>query len=413
MDGDSTLGLIRVFVLLVGATAAVSLLSRRLGIPYTVALVTFGLVAGAILHPVGAELPPEVVLTVLLPGLIFEAAYRIDIRVLRRSLGSVLLLAGPGVALIAGLVAASLAMIGALPLPIGFVAGAIVAATDPAAVIASFKRLRAPRALSTLVEAESLFNDGTGIVLFTIAVAAVAAPISVTEGLLHFVTIVGVSTLIGALAGMAAASLIVRVNDHLVELSISLVLAYGSALIASGLGQSGIIAAAVAGITLGNRGRALGLSPRTLEALDTVWEFLAFLLTALVFLLVGAAIQIGDLASSLVPILATVVAVQVGRAALVYGAVPLLSAASRGRGGFSQPLAWRHLVFWSGLRGGVSVALALALPADFPMRPLVQQIVFGVVLVTLFVQATTIDDLVVRLRIGSVDEDRVARAPAE
>ena len=400
MNDEATLGLIRAVVVLVGATAAVSIVARRFSIPYTVALVAFGLAGGAILRSPGSELPPELVLTVLLPGLIFEAAYRIDIRLLRDSLLAVLVLAGPGVFVIAALVAVALQVTIELPLPIGLVAGAIVAATDPAAVIASFKRLGAPRRLSTLVEAESLFNDGTGIVLFTIAVAAVARPISPLDGLLGFAATVLVSSGIGVAAGYVASWLIVRVRDHLVELSISLVLAYGSALAAQALGQSGIIAAAMAGITLGNHGRSLGLSNRTLEALDTVWEFLAFLLSALVFLLVGAAIPIGDLIGALAAIVVAVVAVQIGRAALVYGVVPGLGRLLGGALGSSIPRPWRHIVFWSGLRGAVSVALALALPTDFPQRELVQQIVFGVVLFTLGVQATTVDDLMARLKIG-------------
>ena len=408
MAGDATLALIRAFIVLVGATAAVSLIARRFSIPYTVALVALGLAGGAILRPAGPELPPELVLTVLLPGLIFEAAYRIDVRVLRPSIVSVFVLAGPGVLMVAALVAVALRVGVGLPLPIGFVAGAIVAATDPAAVIASFKRLGAPHRLSTLVEAESLFNDGTGIVLFTIAVAAVGRPAGVVDSVLGFVSIIVISSLIGVAAGFAASWLIVRVRDHLVELSISLVLAYGSALLAGAIGQSGIIAAAVAGMTLGNRGRTLGLSNRTLQAMDTVWEFLAFLLSALVFLLVGAAIPITELAGAALPIFVAVVAVQAGRAVLVYGVVAGLGRLLRGRAGSVIPAPWQHIVFWSGLRGAVSVALALALPADFPMRALVQEIVFGVVVFTLAIQATTVDNLMAWLKIGHREHDEPA-----
>jgi CPA1 family monovalent cation:H+ antiporter len=405
VDGESTLGLIRAVVLMVGATAAVSLIARRFSIPLTVALVAFGLLGGTFLRTPGSELPSELVLAVLLPGLIFEAAYRLDIRLLRSSLLSVGVLAGPGVLVVAVIVGLALQVAVGMPLAIGFVAGAIVAATDPAAVIASFKRLHAPRRLSTLVEAESLFNDGTGIVLFTIAIAAVGRPIGLLDGLWTFVVTVVASSAIGIASGVVASWLIVRVRDHLVELSISLVLAYGSALLAQAVGQSGIIAAAVAGITLGNYGRTLGLSSRTLEALDTVWEFLAFLLSALLFLLVGAAIPVVELLGAIGPIAGAVVAVQVSRALLVYGVVGGLGRLLGGRAGSDVPMAWRHVVFWSGLRGAVSVALALALPHDFPQRALVQQIVFGVVLFTLAVQASTVDNVLSRLKIGHPERD--------
>ncbi len=400
MDGEATLVLLRAFVVLVGATAAVSLVARRFGVPDTVALVGFGLIAGALLRPAEFEIPSELVLSVLLPGLIFEAAYHIEFRHLRSTMIAVGILAVPGVFVVAVVVAFVLKSAVGLDLAVGLVVGAIVAATDPAAVIASFKRRGAPRRLSTLVEAESLFNDGTGIVLFTIAVAAVAQPIDPLAGAATFVWIVLASSLIGLAAGWVASRLIVRVGDHLVELTISLALAYGSALAAEAVHLSGIIAAATAGLTLGNYGRSIGLGRATIEALDTVWEFLAFLLTALVFLLVGITIPIGALIGSLVAIGWAIVAVQAGRALIVYGLVGTAAWFLRGRGGSAVSRAWKHVVFWSGLRGAVSVALALALPPDFPQRQLVQEIVFGVVLFTIGVQATTVDDLLARLGIG-------------
>src|SRR5205814_1053093 len=151
--------------------------AQRLSFPHTVALVIFGIVLGSLDRGRAIEVSPQLVLSVFLPGLVFEAALRLEIGDLRRSIVGVSILAVPGVVLAAALVSVALSWAVGMPLGLGFVVGAMVSPTDPAAVIATFKRIRAPRGLSTFVEAESLFNDGTGIVLFTIAVAAIESPV--------------------------------------------------------------------------------------------------------------------------------------------------------------------------------------------------------------------------------------------
>jgi monovalent cation:H+ antiporter, CPA1 family len=397
VPGDTTLVLIRLFALFVAVSAAASLVTRRLALPHSVILVACGLAAGAFVRLSEAEIPPELVLLVLLPGLIFEASYKIDLRVLRPSLPAVILLAGPGVFVSGVVVAIALHVGTGMSLPAGFVVGAIVSATDPAAVITSFRRLQAPRRLATLVEAESLFNDGTGIVVFSIAAAALVRPISIDTAFVDFLSAVVVSVAVGFVTGQLATRLIVRVDEHVVELAISLALAYGTYLLADALHQSGVIATAVAGIVLGNEGRRLGLSARTVEALDIVWEFLAYLLTALVFLLVGLAIPAASLADALPAIAWAIGGVLLARALMVYGVVGAVRHLAGPSGRDSLPAPWLHVVFWSGLRGAIAVALALSLAPDVPDRALIQQIAFGVVLFTLAVQATTADLLMNRL----------------
>jgi CPA1 family monovalent cation:H+ antiporter len=380
-SGETTLELIRLFVLLVGAAALVTLLARRIQLPYTVALVAFGIAAGT-LAPLRVEITPQLVLVVLLPALIFEASYQTDFGKLRPSLVGVSLLAGPGVLISASIVAAALHFGAGLALPQAFVVGAMLSATDPAAVIATFKRLASPRRLATLVEAESVFNDGTGIVVFALAVDFVSRPVSPAEIGFTFVWVTLASTALGAVAGYVASRILPTVGDHLIEISLSVVLAYGTYLAADAFHLSGVIATAVAGIVLGTYGRKNGLSPRTEEALDTVWEFVAFLATAFVFLVVGFAISIRALADVAAPI-AWAFAATLGREAA-------------GRDEAAIPLDWLHVVFWSGLRGAVSTALALSLPLDFPNRSAMQGITFGVVLVTLLLQATTAELVVAR-----------------
>ncbi len=412
--GEVTLNAVELFVALVAVAAVVGLFARRIAVPYTVALVVFGLAAAIFAPQLDFEITEELVLAVLLPGLIFEASYQLDFGELRRAFGGVAILAAPGVLVVAFVVAGVLALTTGLPFEIGFVVGAMVSATDPAAVISTFRRLGSPKRLATLVEGESLFNDGTALVIFAIAIAAVTREVSAGEALVTFVVTVAVSTVIGSVLGFFASRVIATVDDHLIELTVSLATAYGAYLIAETFHESGIIATVVAGLVLGNYGRRIGMSARTQEALDTVWEFIAFLLTALVFLLVGLAISLDQLREAVAPIAWAVIAILVGRAAVVYLLLGGTSRLISDRFHRSIPLAWLHVMFWSGLRGAVSVAMALSLPGDFPQRALVQEITFGVVLFTLIIQGTTTELLIRRLGVGSEDpgETSPSRVPS-
>ncbi len=405
MTGDMTVVSVEMFTALLAAAVLVALVSRRLGIPYSVALVLFGLAVATFLPGMAIEVTPELVLLVLLPGLVFEASFQTDIDSLRRTFGGVVLLAIPGVLVTAVVVAGALHYATGLPFELAFVVGAMVSATDPIAVIATFKRLGTSRRLSTLVEGESLFNDGTAIVVFSIALRAVAGEVTAVDAVGSFVVTLASSAAIGAVAGFAASRVVARVDDHLIETTISVLLAYGTYVIADVLHESGVIATVVAGMTLGSYGRRIGMSARTQEAIDTVWEFLSFLLTAIVFLLVGLAITARDLVEAGPAIAVGILAVLVGRAIVVYG---LLGGAARlvRRSRGAMPRGWLHVLFWSGLRGAVAVALALSLPDAFPQRSLLQAITFGIVLFTLIVQGGTIRWVVDRaLGTGKVAPD--------
>jgi monovalent cation:H+ antiporter, CPA1 family len=396
---------IELLVGLLALAAFVAIVARPLRLPYTVALVVAGLLVGVAASAAGypaVHVPPELVLLVLLPGLVFEAAYRLRIAELRRWFGGLALLAIPGVVISAAVVAVVLNVATGLRLDLAFIVGAMVSATDPAAVVATFKRVRVPPALSTMVDGESLLNDGTGLVLFAIAIQAVSAPIGPGQAILTFAATVAISVGIGLATGFIAARVMSLVDDHLIELTISVVLAYGSYLLADQVHLSGVIATVSAAIVLGNVGPGRTMSEAGGDAIDTVWEFLAYLLTAVVFLLVGLSIPPVQLVHSIGPIAWGIVGILIGRALVVY---ILLGGASRLtiRPGLAEsiPAGWLHVLFWAGLRGAVAVAMALALPADLPQRDLLQEITFGVVLFTLLVQGTTVGRIV----------DRAIRAP--
>ncbi|HEX9044126.1 MAG TPA: cation:proton antiporter [Candidatus Limnocylindrales bacterium] len=389
MPGAAQTTTLVLFVAFLVAMPVIAAVSQRLRLPYTVALVVAGLLLSAL--PLRGEvgLSPAIVTTVLLPALVFEAAYRLDIEELRTTYGAIALLAVPGVLITAAIVAVILNATTGLPMAEAFVVGAIVSATDPVAVVQTMRQLAAPRRLVTLVDGESLFNDGTAALVFVIAVGALTSPPDPLGGAIAFLGGIVVSSLIGLAVGFLAVRGLAMTRDHLMELTLTLLAAYGSYLVADLLHLSGIIASVVAAIVLGGLGRRGPMSDRAEEAVDVVWEFLAFLMSAAAFLLIGILIPFSALASAVVQIAWGVAAVLVGRAAVVY---LLLGGASRigGRIGMpTLPLGWLHVIAWAGLRGAVATVLALALPSGTPDRELLQGVVFGIVLFTVVVQGAT------------------------
>lgn len=391
MTADS----VGLFLALIAIASVVVLASRGLGIPDEVGLLLVGLGAALFLPP-QTLVTPDLVLLVLLPGLVFEAAYRLDFDEFRASLWSVGLLAIPGVLITAAIVAFVLSAAIGMDAKLAFLVGAMVSPTDPAAMVAAFARLRTPSGLATLIQSESLLNDGTGIVLFTVALGFVSGTATVEGAVLAIGYAIVGSVVIGLALGFAASRLVATIDDSLVEITITVALAYGAYLLADQVHLSGIIATVVAGITLGNYGKRIGMSERTREAASLFWGVVAFVLTALVFLLVGVAIRLDALLEARSAVLWAALAILAARALAVYGMLGLMGAALRGAGLARMPLGWLHVTFWAGLRGAVAVALALSLPADIPQRQLLQEIVFGVVLVTILVQGTTVPFVVGR-----------------
>jgi CPA1 family monovalent cation:H+ antiporter len=265
-----------------------------------------------------------------------------------------------------------------------------VSATDPVAVVATMRQLKAPPRLVTLIDAESLFNDGTAVLVYAIGIGALNEGHTLSNDVVAFAVGIVASVGIGAASGWLIARVAALTSDHLIELTLTLLAAYGTYVLADLVHQSGIIAVVVAGIVTGTYGRRVGFSQRAREAIDTVWEFLAFVLTAVAFLLIGLAIPLGTLRDAALPIAWGVIAVLAGRALVVYG---LLGGSSRIAHRFGaaprMPVSWLHVMNWTGLRGAVAIALALSLPNDVPNRTLLQGTTFGIVLFTVLVQGTT------------------------
>ena len=352
---------------------------------------------------------PEIVLILFLPPLAFEAAFHLDFDRLRQDLASVSMLALPGVIVTMGVTALILVYGLGWSWEIALLFGTLVAATDPVSVVAAFRELGVSKRLSTIMEGESLFNDGTSIVLFRIVLAVVlAGNLNIQVGLLDFLRLVMGGILLGAVLGYLAARLLISIDDYLTEISATVILAWGSYLLGEYVGVSGLIAVVVAGLVLGNYGGRVSFSPTTKLVLAHVLEFISFVANSFIFLLIGLRINLSDLSGNLSPILWAIPATLIARAVAIYGlSFPLQF--------FNPiPLRWQHLLFWGGLRGGMTLALALSLPVNTPLRESLIVGAFGVVLFTLVVQGLTVKPLVKYLELAPQKatnrEHEVARA---
>lgn len=380
----------------------VAMAVRRIRLPYTVALVGAGLVL-AFRGGMHLELTPGLVLGLFVPPLIFEAAFHLQLKDLKADLTPIAAMAVPGVLISTGIIAAVLVITGVLPLPAALIFGALISATDPVAVVATFRSVGAPKRLLTLVEGESLFNDGTAVVIFHIMLAlAVEGTLNPLDGVVKFLSVSVGGILIGAVLGYAVAKLIEHIDDYLIEVTLTTILAYGSFILAEQFHFSGVLAVVVAGLVNGNIGPR-GMTPSTKMVLFTVWEYIAFLANSFIFILLGISVEWEQLVTYLTPSLIAVAAVLGGRFIVVYllgGAVRLFR--------HNVPAPFLLVMSWGGLRGAISVALVLSLDADIANRPQLLAMTFAVVLFTILVQAISISGLLSRLGLT-----QGAKQPAE
>ncbi len=394
-------------ILLFAAATAVAIGARLVKVPYTVALVLAGLALGATHFVEGVHLTKDLLYSVFLPGLVFEAAYHLELAEFRRNARAILTLSVPGIIVAMAATATLLVTTSSATTfapgfgwPHALVFAALIAATDPIAVVALFKTLGAPKRLGVLIEGESLVNDGTAIVLYGIVYRAVSgASPDIAGGAVEFVKVAGMGTVIGAGVGAAAWQVIRRVDDPMVEITVTVIAAYGSFVAAEALHFSGVIATLTAGMFCGSVVAPAGMSPSTRIAVDSFWQYVAFALNSLVFLIIGLEVPIHRLAAAWWPIATAFLAVTAGRAVIVLVSWALLLP-TRER----IPWRWAIVLTWGGLRGALSMVLALALPQGFPHRDLIVTMTFGVVLLSIVVQGLTSAPLLRWLRVTSPPE---------
>ena len=390
---------------LLAVAVVLGLLARRVNLPLTAVLVVVGYLASlaGVIPTVGrlqGEAFEELVVFGFLPALVFAAALGIDLRAFARNLGAILALAVVAFSVSAVVVGLTLHVVLGTALVVAFLFGVLISATDPVAVVAIFRELGVPRRLLTLVEGESLMNDGVAIVVFAILLeAARGASIDVVAGAGDFVMVFLGGAAIGTVAGLAAAAVLPWL-ERLPAVALSLAVAYGSFVVADEvLGFSGVMATAVAGMVLGGLAPSRG-SAEVRETWEQTWEALDYVANAVLFLLIGLALGPASLERELGAIALAVVAVLVARAAAVVPVVWLLERVAR-----IPRVGWRNeaVLVWGGLRGGVALALALALPEELPERDMLVALTGGVVLATLLLNATTIRSLVHRLGLDRPD----------
>lgn len=370
-------------LLLIAAVVAIA--TRRLHLPYSVGLVAAGIVLALLPFSPQVSLTKDLLFTVLLPPLIFEAAFGLDWRQLRIDLPVVLVLATLGVVLSAAVSTVGMHFLAHWPWVTALVFGALIAATDPVSVIATFKEARVGGRLRLLIESESLFNDGTAAVLFAICVAAASGEsLSALQVTVKLAVMIGGSLVCGAVVAVAALLLAGRTDDHLVEITFTTVAAYGSFLVAEHLHLSGVLATLVAGLILGNMRSEGAIGEKGREAVQAFWEYAAFVANSLVFLLIGMREAHEHFLSSWWSTVLGIVLVVLSRAIAVY---PCSALFSRSRMRVNR--RHQHILFWGGLRGALALALALALPAEIPQRGSIITVSFAVVAFSIFVQGLT------------------------
>ena len=411
------------FVAILVIACGMALLAKRLKLPYTVLLVVAGLAVSLLLdgapglreHLEKIKLKPELLLQVFLPILLFEAAFHVDLKSFLNNRRAILFLAIPGV--IIGMVLTTAVFVpvaqlirGDMMWQVGLVTAAMLAATDPISVVALFKEFTVSKRLGIIVEGESLINDGIAVVLFGVVVKITADSLGLSIPTLddqggnvqalhvlgNFLREVFLGTALGVAVGLAISYLTSKVNDHLIEVALTAIAAYGSNVMAMQLHASGVIAVVVCGMMVGNVGAKHGMSPTTREAVFSFWEFAAFMANSFVFILIGLEIRLSELWADAGLIVAFFVIMILVRSVIVFGVHNLVR-----REDLRLKKPWLPVITWSGVRGSLSMVMAMMLVASESegetTRKLILNLVFGVVLLSILLQGTTIEWLMKRV----------------
>ncbi|MGB3312535.1 MAG: sodium:proton antiporter [Nodosilinea sp.] len=394
--GSDVTGLVNTLIVLLLVATVVALITRRLRIPYVVGLVLAGLTITKSLLPGSVGLNPEVILNLFLPILIFEAAINTDISRLRSTIKPIALIAGPGVLLAAVITAALLQWGLGLATITAAAIGVILTITDTVSVIAAFRTVQVPPRLATIVEGESLFNDGIALVLLGIITTIyLQGSFTAWEGVQQVViAFVGGGTL-GLGLGYLCVGLFQQLDDALSNILLTVAVSLGTFQIGQALGVSSAIAVVIAGLVIGELGFRQ-TSASTKVTLLNFWEYAGFGVNTFIFLLVGIEVDPGVLLQTIPAALFAIVAYQTGRILTTYPLLYLLRFVDR-----PLPLRWQHVLILGNIKGSLSMALALSLPPDLPGRSQVVALVFSTVLVSLVGQGLSLPFLVKRLRLSS------------
>ncbi|MBA3784341.1 MAG: sodium:proton antiporter [Acidobacteria bacterium] len=379
-------------IILIGTIVAI--IARRFKVPYTVGLVLAGIFIRVLPLELEINFSKDLLFKVLLPPLIFEAALYIRWRELRNDLLPIITYATVGVLLSAGVTAFLMHYTVGWTWQAAILFGVLIAATDPVSVIATFKEAKVEGRLRLLVEAESLFNDSTAAVVFTLALTfALGETLGFGSSTwMMFLSVIG-GIVSGLLVGGLALLIIGKTQDDLVELSMTTLAAFGSFWLAEHFHLSGILATTTAGLLVGNIAAFGVITEKGEESIAHFWDFAAFIVNSVIFIILGINVAYQDFGKAIVPIVVSIIAVLIGRAIAVYPCSALFA-----RSSLKIDAKHQHILFWGGLRGALALALALGIPDNLPYRQEILIVTFGVVAFSVFVQGLTITPLLRRLK---------------
>lgn len=394
---------------LVMIAAGITAIAKKFKQPYPIALVIVGAIIGLsnvpVLQPLirfitEGEVFNFVIITLFLPALLGEAALKMPSSQLNDNKKPILALAFGGTLLSFVIIGFASIWLLQFPIPAAFVFAALMSATDPVSVLSIFKSVGVKKRLATVIEGESLFNDGLAVVLFNISAFSLIyyldlGLIGASYGLWEFVKVISLGLITGALLGYMFSRLTKYFDDYPLEIIFSIILFYSAFLVAESIQASGVIAVVVAALIFGNYGSKIGMSPTTKLNINNFWDVAALLANSLVFLMVGLEITRINVAENWIFILFAILIVLIARSIAVYSSLLFIR---------NIPVSWKHIMNWGGLKGSLSIALVLSLPKDFDGREEILLMAFSVVLFSLVVQGLSIKPLISRLGVNKKEK---------
>ncbi|ANV85540.1 sodium:proton antiporter [Picosynechococcus sp. PCC 7003] len=395
LPANAFTGLVNTLILLLLVATVVALVTRWLRIPYVIGLVLAGLLIPKQILSDAIGLNPEVILNLFLPILIFEAAINTDISRLRSTIKPIALLAGPGVLLAATITAFFLKVSLDLAWLTACAVGVILTITDTVSVIAAFRTVPVPGRLATIVEGESLFNDGIALVLLNIVTTIhLQGSFSVGEGVEQVLIAFVGGGLLGLGLGYLCIGLFRQLDDPLSNILLTVAVSLGTFQIGQALGVSSAIAVLIAGLLIGNVALRECSGSVTITLLN-FWEYAGFGVNTFIFLFVGIEVAPLSLLQTIPAALLAVLAYQIGRICSIYPLLSVLKFFDR-----PLPLRWQHVLIFGNVKGSLSMALALGLPLTLQGRSQVITLVFSTVLVSLIGQGLSLPWFVKKLQLA-------------
>jgi len=395
------------FLILLIITSAVAMLTKKINLPYTIVLVSVGVVLGYLKLINAPHLSKDMLYYIFLPPLIFQTAIHLKFDDLKRDFPVILTLVIPGVILSTIVTGYVFLGIGedifkqSVDLSVGLLFGAAVAATDPVAVISIFEKLGVPRRLRFLVDSESLLNDGTSIVIFTIVLELINHKLSSMDfAVVDFFFVVGVGLLVGYFIGLITDELIKRAEDPMVVITLTTVAAYLSFIVADKIGVSGVMSTVAAGLVIGQRSLLNPIYPTIKLTTETFWDYSAFLANSLIFLIIGFSINLSLLYKFWPLVLIAYIAMMLARFVVVFSTWGAFLKTS-----YKFPFSWSVVMSWGGIRGALTMVLALSLPDSFKYKEVIVTMVFGVVLLSIFFQGITVPFVIKFFKLNTSNEE--------